>query len=614
MNKDSSQTHDVVIMGAGIAGLCQARHLMLKLPELRIALVDPKGTDPATRDFKVGESLVEISAMFLYKDLELQEYLIENHCPKYGLNFHWPKEIAKTDSLDDYFHIWTNGNPDLPSYQINRAKFEADLLQMCIEMGVEFIQGKVTDFEIGPGSEPSRVMVRSVGAESELTADHLIDAAGRKFFIGNKVDNIVRDPEELAGLNTGSAWLRVDGIDRDLFQKRRDSLNGSASHYYGTNHFFGHGHWVWMIPIETNRRTVSFGVVHHKHIISGTDINSRDKMMSFLKENHRIVYDLIESGEVLDFKYLPTVAHTCKKMISEDQWYAIGEAANMFDPFYSAGLVLLAYNVECVTEVIRAKMAGESDAEELRASCDKFMLNTSLAYNMIYQDHARHLGDAEAMSWRNYMESVFWFGILVPAFAGKWHLEKDFSKHFDKFLHRFIVGKDAFISVFYQELTRSQERGVNIGMMNYTRTDQLAFGYHPVKIWDDFMKNSKWERRQVNVLKGIKHSFFFLFMLFIKLRVKNSGLLGLLEPRTIRQLGSLTGWFVVSAIGETMYKWDMRKQPCHPKFVMQKKELMSYQFEPKLMPWRQEPAEAAKEQVSNPSSDTEMEKKEHSMA
>ena len=32
---------DVVIMGAGFAGLCAARHLLLKQPSLRVALIDP---------------------------------------------------------------------------------------------------------------------------------------------------------------------------------------------------------------------------------------------------------------------------------------------------------------------------------------------------------------------------------------------------------------------------------------------------------------------------------------------------------------------------------------------------------------------------------------------
>ncbi|MDF1814219.1 MAG: tryptophan 7-halogenase, partial [Verrucomicrobiales bacterium] len=150
MKSTQTDPFDVLIMGAGFAGICQARHLKLKCPGIRVGLIDPKGTDVSTRDFKVGESLVEISAMFLYRELELHEYLIENHPPKYGLNFHWPKQPDKTETIEDYYHVWTNANPHLPSYQLNRAKFEADVLKMCIDQGVEYIQGKVVDVTLNP--------------------------------------------------------------------------------------------------------------------------------------------------------------------------------------------------------------------------------------------------------------------------------------------------------------------------------------------------------------------------------------------------------------------------------------------------------------------------------
>lgn len=585
-DQPDSDPFDVLIMGAGFVGLCQARHLMLKTPGLRVGLVDPRGPVESSREIKVGESLVEISAMFLYRELELQEYLIENHPPKFGLNFHWPKKIGKTDTIDDYHHIWTNGSPDLPSYQINRAKFEADLLEMCIEMGVEYVQGKVTDVQLTPGTKLNGASVRTREGERQLSAHHLIDAAGRKFLIGRKIDNVITDKEELVGLDTGSAWIRVDNIDRDLFQKRREETNGSASHYYGTNHWFGHGHWIWMIPIEKESRMLSIGVVHHKDYIESSKVNSKAKFLDFLKANHRILYNMIESGEVRDFKYLPKIAHGSRKMLSEDQWYVIGEAANMYDPFYSTGLVLAAHNIEGVTEVIRAKRAGEPDAEEKREAYDGFILRASRTYNHVYQDHPKHLGDANAMSWRIYMESIFWFGVLVPMFTGKWHLQLDFIKQFHKISKHFFLVDDSVISAFYKELSRAQESGKNIGMMNYTRTNQLAFGYNPLKIWDDFRENSKYEPRRLNVLKGIKKSIFFLGLLYAKLRIKNSGYLGLLEPKTMKHLISLAGWTVYAAMGEVMHKIEVRNRPCNSKFAREEKEFMDdYQFEPRLEQW-----------------------------
>lgn len=586
MNTETDADYDVLIMGAGIVGLCQARHLMLKIPGIRVALVDPRGTVQSDRTMKVGESLVEISAMFLYRELELHEYLIENHPPKYGLNFHWPKEVGKTETLDDYFHIWTNGNPDLPSYQINRAKFEADVLEMNIEMGVTFLQGKVVDTEISPGTAPNRAMVKSTEGEIEISAHHLIDAAGRKFLLGRKLDNLVMGKENLGGLDTGSAWVRVTGIDRNIFQKKREFLNGAASHYYGTNHFMGHGHWIWMIPIEKESRTISFGVVHHRSVIANDQLNSREKFLAFLKANHRVVFDMIESGEVLDFKYLPVIAHRSKKMISEDQWYVIGEAANMFDPFFSTALVLASQNIELVTETIRAKRSGEPDAEAKRADYDAYILAASMTYNQVYRDHEQHLGDPAAMSWRIYMESCFWFGILIPMFAGKWHLERDFIKQFFKLTDSFFFSKNAFVHAFYDELTAAQKAGKCHGMMDYTRTDLLGFGFNPLRIWDDFLENSKYGHRQLNALKGIKSTVFFVGLLYAKLRVKNSGWLGLLKPSTLRQLTKLAYWTVYTWMGEKVFLLQQRKDPLNHAEKEKRMEFMKrYRHQPHVAEW-----------------------------
>ncbi len=75
------QEYDVVIMGAGFAGVCQARHLMLKIPNIRVAMVDPRPEDRTDKDLKIGESTIEIATMFICKELGLYEYVIENHPP-----------------------------------------------------------------------------------------------------------------------------------------------------------------------------------------------------------------------------------------------------------------------------------------------------------------------------------------------------------------------------------------------------------------------------------------------------------------------------------------------------------------------------------------------------
>jgi choline dehydrogenase-like flavoprotein len=76
------QTHyDIVIVGAGRAGLSLARQLLLQTGKT-VLLIDRK-KDPSKGHQKVGESLVQLSGYYFSKVLDLEEYLLRNHYLKF---------------------------------------------------------------------------------------------------------------------------------------------------------------------------------------------------------------------------------------------------------------------------------------------------------------------------------------------------------------------------------------------------------------------------------------------------------------------------------------------------------------------------------------------------
>ncbi|MBD1929964.1 tryptophan 7-halogenase [Trichocoleus sp. FACHB-90] len=593
----SQQVYDVVIIGAGFAGNCQARHLLLNIPNIRIAIVDPRPVVRSEKDLKVGESTVEISAMFLYKELGLHEYLIENHPPKHGLNFHWPKNPQITKSTDDYYHVWTNRPPLLPSFQINRAKLEQDLLRMNREAGATFYNGRVIDVDLSPKDELKPVWIKLEEQKIEIRAKHIIDAAGRRFLIGRKTNNLIFEPEHLYGINTGSAWIRVKGVNPKIFHSGYDPLNGTASHYYGTNHWFGYGHWVWMIPIDSNEMELSIGLVHHHNIIESKKVNTQDKLLGFLKANHTVIYNLINSGECVDFNYLPRLAHTSKTMFSEDNWYVIGEAANMFDPFYSSGLVLTAIAVESITGIIAAKLANDPKAEQMRTLYNEFNLTYAQVYNRVYQYHEKHLGHAGVMSWRIYLENMFWFGVVIPMYVGKWHLDLDFAKQMVKIAELLVINPNGVYSDFYKQFSEIVESNRHIGFIDMARADQLFKGYVPTKFFDSFLENTKFEPRHCNVFAGAKSTFFFAALLYAKLRLRGFGILGVLAPKTLFRFVQLLAWSVGVAIAEQIYLFKMKNVPNNSLSAAVKQEFdATYRYQPKLQPWEAEQTSTLQDQ------------------
>ncbi|MEA5568506.1 NAD(P)/FAD-dependent oxidoreductase [Anabaena sp. UHCC 0399] len=586
MYTTESLEYDVVIMGAGFAGLCQARHLMLQIPGIRVALVDPRPEERSDKDSKIGESTIEIAALFLAKELGLHEYLIENHTPKLGLSFHWPKDPAQTENLDDYFHIWSNRQPAIPAFQINRVKFERDLLQMNKKMGAFFYNGRVLDVDLTPKDAIKTVSIKVGNEQMELKAKHIIDAAGRKFIIGRKTDNVIFGSENMMGLDIGSAWMRVKNVDRTVFDSGYDPLNSSISHYYSTNHYFGHGHWLWMIPIDTELKELSIGIIHHHQELPSEIVGTKEKFQQFIHDNHKILGKIIDSGELVDFNYWPKVSHRSKTLFSPDNWYVIGDAAYMFDAFYSYGTTTIALAIESVTEIIRAQLAGEADVEQKRSAYNEFNLGYARSVNCLYVSHAQQLGHASVMSWRVYFEYMWWFGVQVPMYVGKWHLDLTFIPIYLKTLNANV---DGLFADLYQQFNQLVEQNANIGLMDCYRSDQLINDYYTAKHFDDFLENSKLEPRRCNVFGSLKATCFYVAIWYFMFQWKGFGIQGLLKPRNIYHFLRLLALSGQAAIGELVYKFKTRGLPANTEVEEMRQEFrQSYQFRPELQPWMTE--------------------------
>ena len=582
MKNMSNRPYDVIIMGAGLAGLCQARHLMLKIPNIRIAMIDPRPENRTEKDLKLGESTVEVATLFFGKDLGLYEYLIENHPPKYGLNFHWPKRNERTKTIDDYFHIWANRQPDLASTQLNRPKFERDLLKMNREMGADFYNGRVVDIDLTPNDQLHTVKVKLPNESIELQGKHLVDAAGRRFLIGKKTNNISFDSKDLYGVNTGSAWVRVQNVDRTIFHSGYDPTGASCSHYYATNHWFGKGHWLWMIPTDIETMELSIGVIHHHDYISSESLNSKEKFYEFLKANHNILYQLVASAENIDFHYWPRLAHTSKTLYSPDNWYVIGDSACIFDAFYSLGSTMIVSAIDSITEIIRAKLAGEVNAAEKCQAYNQFNLTLINSINLFMHNHSRHLGDASIMSWRIYFENMIWFGILIPIFVGKWHLDLEFIP---QFVQTFQTTLRSLVYEIHDQFDQLVDQKKNIGLMDCYRSDQLIWDYHTPKRYTHALENAQYEPKQTSVFTSMKKTFFYLTIWYLKLQWKSGGLSQVCHHRSLGTMAKLLTTSIYIGLGDIIYSLTWNHGSESQSIAEMRQAFQEYQYGDTLQPW-----------------------------
>jgi len=543
---------DVLIVGGGFAGQCQARHLLRNVPGLTIGLIEPRTADEIRQIRKIGESTVEIAATFMGRELGLYDYLIENHQPKVGLAFHWPKDTAKTGSIGDYASLWPTRNPTLPSWQVHRGKLEADLMQMNLDAGVTWIQGTVAELDLTEGKEKNSATVELVGGGTVThTCDHLIDAAGRAFLTGRAKDNMLFGPKNLFGLKNGTAWVRVRGVDRKKFVDGIDHERTVTSQYYATNHFFGPGHWLWMIPISMgDTMQLSVGVMYHHSVIKGRDLDTEEKFMAFLEANHKVLYDLVNDREVEDFVHWARPSHYCKQMFSPDRWYALGDAAYFGDAFYSQGTSTIAFAAESITELIRSERAGipAAELERKRDAYDRFNLWWGANVVHLYRDHPRHLGHAGVMSWRVYLEYMWWFGAWVPTYLGKWFLD---PKYVDDTLG---LCQRHFLKEIYDDFNKIVEgKGNPLPLMDPYRADQLAFGYEPPGDADHWLENVESDPQRLNVFRSIARTFWMVALWWMKFQVTAFGAKALLRPRTWKHFLRLSAQAAYIKMGDGLH-------------------------------------------------------------
>ena len=86
--------YDIVIIGAGLAGLSLARQLSM-MSDKTILVLERQAQIPPDRQ-KVGESLVQVGGYYFSKVLDLEEYLLGEHYMKYNLRFYWKNAAGGT--------------------------------------------------------------------------------------------------------------------------------------------------------------------------------------------------------------------------------------------------------------------------------------------------------------------------------------------------------------------------------------------------------------------------------------------------------------------------------------------------------------------------------------
>jgi len=408
---------DVAILGGGLAGNLLARQLRREAPSLSVALFEK--TD--AHRWKVGESTVEIASHYLAHKLGLSTYLFDAHLPKMGLRFFFdtPEKDAELTRMSE---IGTDRAPPMPSFQLDRARLEADLREMNRADGAEVLIGwTAKDVELGKGGQEHRFTVRSDEGElRRYRARWVIDATGRESLLARKLD--LRTPEPVH--HCAAIWGRYtkvkdfDAVQDDAWRRRTRHIPRTLS----TNHFCYPGYWIWFIPL--NRGVTSVGVVGHKDVFR-PGMRKQEGFRAFLDE-HRAVAGLMEGSEAHDLEGYTQLAYGVKQFFSEDRWGLVGDASAFADPFYSPGSDFISIECDFLTDLIKRDVAGDPELERRTRAYDGFMQFRWEATMLIYRDLYSTFGSYELLKAKFNFDFGCYLNLWFDPFARDLHLDLRF--------------------------------------------------------------------------------------------------------------------------------------------------------------------------------------------
>lgn len=430
---------DVAIIGGGLAGNLLARQLRRELPDLSVAIYERS----RERAYKVGESTVEVASHYLLRRQQLSTYLHKNHLPKHGLRYFFDTE-AKDAELTTMSEIGPQWPAAYPSFQLDRARLERDLLEMNEADGVEVNVGvRVTDLTLADEGAHSFTAVAD-DEKVSVSARWVIDAGGREGIIA-KLKGL-RVPEKKHRIAAG--WGRfhnvadIDGVRGAHEWHERVNY---VSRVLSTNHFMSEGQWIWFIPLRDG--LTSLGLVQES---SRWDA-SKQKPEGFLKalREHRAVRELIEDAECVDYAAYTQLAFRTKRWFGAERWACVGDSSGFADPFYSPGSDFIALANDFIVDLVRRDIADDdyAAATEVFESYMQYRLDSTM---IIYEGLYPTFGSYDLFRAKLFFDTGLYYNVLFDPYWQDKHLDlrwvrsevrrRDFSMQFLENFRQMFLG------------------------------------------------------------------------------------------------------------------------------------------------------------------------------
>ena len=472
--------YDVVVAGGGLAGLCAALQLVRAEPSLRILVAERNPHPLPEAAHKVGESSVEVASHYFGEVLGLKD-LLADEVPKFGLRFFMSHDGNR--DIATRLECGPSHFLSVPSYQIDRGRFETRLAERVRAAGVDFVDDcKVVSVSLGEGGTDHAIQLERTGKalpsarksrSFEVSCGWLVDASGRAGLLKKKLGLAKANRHEV-----NAAWFRLDrAIDLDEWsadpawrsrcqQPRRLS----------TNHLMGEGYWVWIIPLANDRTSV--GIVADARLHPFSEIHTFEKALAWLEAHEPQCAAAVRKWQAqrLDFRALKDYSHDVKQVFSADRWAITGEAGAFIDPFYSPGSDFIGISNGLLCDLIVRQRRGQ-DIRAVAALHDQAYRSLARTFLVTYHRQYPLMGSARVMTVKIVWDFVmYWGGVALLFFRDKFG-DPAFMDRARPLLQRFAYTNIGMQALFRKWATAERaEAGAPaaLGFVDYAEIGFLA--------------------------------------------------------------------------------------------------------------------------------------------
>ena len=444
MSKDQQPagSYDVAILGGGLAGLTLGLQLKQARPETSIFIAEKREGPAREAAFKVGESTQEISCHYFGDVLGFKEHLENEQIHKNGLRFWFP--AGDNSELAERVERGPAGRLPVPTYQLDRGRFENFLGEQCLAAGIDRFGGaRIQDVEIagdrhqitstdlfGPdgfermqaAGDLHRITFTLGGGTVTTEARWVVDATGRSFTLKKRLGLL-----EDNGHVINSSWFRLaGGLDLEDWADPNDEeffgrMAERGVRRLSTNHLCGQGYWCWLIQLSSG--PISIGLCADPRFHPFEEFNTLEGLLDWFRRHEPQVAESVEGrlDQVEDFLKVEDFSYGCKQVFSgSDRWCLVGEAGAFLDPFYSPGSDFIAISNTLTADLVARALDGEDVTDRAKAH-DELYLAAYRTHLTFYEGQYEFWHNPSVMNVKIGANNIHYWGCnALLFFKRKW--------------------------------------------------------------------------------------------------------------------------------------------------------------------------------------------------